>query len=116
MLPPHRGQAAGLIGDVHGCREKLDQLLDKVGFRPKTDHVVAIGDLVNKGPDTLGAIDLLRSIEEAEGRLELVRRSKDDAAAAAAARAVVYGQTPVSDCSWDRTILAWTRGAPPAGS
>lgn len=50
------------VGDVHGCREKLGHLLEKVGFRPETDHVVAVGDLVNKGPDTLGAIDLLRSI------------------------------------------------------
>lgn len=50
------------IGDIHGCNEKLADLLDKVGFRPSTDHVVAVGDLVNKGPDTFGAIDLLRSI------------------------------------------------------
>ncbi|KAL8420671.1 hypothetical protein RB594_003455 [Gaeumannomyces avenae] len=61
------------IGDVHGCREKLDQLLDKVGFRPNTDHVVAVGDLVNKGPDTLGAIDLLRSIGASS-----VRGNQDD--------------------------------------
>ncbi|KAL8369711.1 hypothetical protein RB595_000171 [Gaeumannomyces hyphopodioides] len=50
------------IGDIHGCREKLGHLLDKLGFQPETDHVVAVGDLVNKGPDTLGTIDFLRSI------------------------------------------------------
>ncbi|EXJ93550.1 hypothetical protein A1O1_01942 [Capronia coronata CBS 617.96] len=48
------------VGDVHGCREELERLLKKVKFDPKTDHLVATGDIVNKGPDTPGVVDLLR--------------------------------------------------------
>ncbi|KIX09259.1 uncharacterized protein Z518_00338 [Rhinocladiella mackenziei CBS 650.93] len=48
------------IGDIHGCREELESLLKKVQFDPRTDHLIAVGDVVSKGPDSLGVIDLLR--------------------------------------------------------
>ncbi|KAL2424408.1 hypothetical protein ABEF95_010196 [Exophiala dermatitidis] len=48
------------IGDIHGCREELEELLQKIKFNPTTDHLIATGDIVNKGPDTPGVIDLLR--------------------------------------------------------
>lgn len=48
------------VGDIHGCRQELEELLKKVKFDPATDHLIATGDIVNKGPDTPGVIDLLR--------------------------------------------------------
>ncbi|OCT45667.1 Ser/Thr protein phosphatase family [Cladophialophora carrionii] len=48
------------IGDIHGCREELEALLKKLRFDPSKDHLVALGDIVSKGPDSLGVIDLLR--------------------------------------------------------
>lgn len=45
------------IGDVHGCREELAELLRKVRFgTPGEDRVVFVGDLVDKGPDSLGVL------------------------------------------------------------
>ena len=49
------------VGDIHGCKKELLALMDKVGFNPDTDHLVAVGDVVNKGPDTPGVIDFLRA-------------------------------------------------------
>lgn len=49
------------IGDIHGCREKLIELLDEADYDEENDHIVAVGDIVNKGPDTLGVIDYLMS-------------------------------------------------------
>ncbi|KAM3448890.1 hypothetical protein NHJ6243_010054 [Beauveria neobassiana] len=47
------------VGDVHGMREALDRLLDEVKFdREMGDHLVFVGDLVNKGNDNPGVIDL----------------------------------------------------------
>ena len=47
------------IGDVHGCRDELAALLDRV--RPTADdQIILLGDLVNRGPDTPGVIDLAR--------------------------------------------------------
>ncbi|KAE8373868.1 Metallo-dependent phosphatase-like protein [Aspergillus bertholletiae] len=48
-----------IVGDVHGMRRSLQALLQKVGFdQAKGDHLVFVGDLVNKGPDSPGVIDL----------------------------------------------------------
>lgn len=51
-----------LVGDVHACRDELDALLAKVAFGAG-DRVVLVGDLVVRGPDPRGTLDLLRTIE-----------------------------------------------------
>jgi len=48
------------VGDVHGCRDELAELLSKFG-PARGDVVAAVGDLVNKGPDSAGVLDLVRS-------------------------------------------------------
>ncbi|KAK5137872.1 hypothetical protein LTR08_006641 [Meristemomyces frigidus] len=47
------------VGDIHGCKKELLHLLDKVGFNVDTDHLVATGDVVSKGPDNIGVLDEL---------------------------------------------------------
>ncbi|KAG2002890.1 hypothetical protein GB937_009426 [Aspergillus fischeri] len=48
-----------IVGDVHGMRKSLEALLDKVGFEKRNgDHLILAGDLVNKGPDSPGVVDL----------------------------------------------------------
>jgi len=41
----------------------LTQLLDKIAFRPETDELWMVGDLVGRGPDPCGVLDLLISLE-----------------------------------------------------
>jgi bis(5'-nucleosyl)-tetraphosphatase (symmetrical) len=41
-----------LIGDVQGCDEPLQRLLDLIAFSPSRDTLVVLGDLVNRGPDS----------------------------------------------------------------
>ncbi|KAJ5603684.1 hypothetical protein N7537_006640 [Penicillium hordei] len=59
---PENGPVSGrvvIVGDVHGMRKSLEALLDKVGFdKSKGDHLILVGDLVNKGPDSSGVVDL----------------------------------------------------------
>lgn len=52
-----------LIGDVQGCRDALDRLLAEIGFSPSRDHLHALGDLVNRGPDSLGVLQRLRALD-----------------------------------------------------
>jgi hypothetical protein len=39
-----------VVGDVHGCLDELQQLLQEVEFKEGSDNLVLVGDLVNKGP------------------------------------------------------------------
>jgi hypothetical protein len=48
-----------IIGDVHGCLDELKRLLAACGFR-RGDPLVLVGDLVAKGPDSQGVVQLAR--------------------------------------------------------
>lgn len=59
--PEHESPAKRLIivGDVHGHLSELKKLLEKVKFdRYNGDHLIFVGDLVNKGPDSAGVVQL----------------------------------------------------------
>jgi bis(5'-nucleosyl)-tetraphosphatase (symmetrical) len=45
-----------LIGDVQGCDEALGRLLAEAGASPSRDRIVLLGDLVNRGPDSLAVL------------------------------------------------------------
>jgi bis(5'-nucleosyl)-tetraphosphatase (symmetrical) len=49
------------IGDVQGCARQLDALLIAVGLR-SSDQVFLAGDLVNRGPDSLGVLRRARGL------------------------------------------------------
>lgn len=56
--PPPRRRI--FIGDVHGCREELEALLEAVRYDPAGDALHPVGDLVNRGPDSVGALRVCR--------------------------------------------------------
>jgi len=49
-----------VVGDLHGCRALLDRLLATVNFDPTVDRLFSVGDLVDRGPDSMGGLALLR--------------------------------------------------------
>lgn len=50
-----------VVGDVHGCIDELQELLRLADYQPG-DQVVLLGDLVAKGPDSVGVVQLAREI------------------------------------------------------
>jgi bis(5'-nucleosyl)-tetraphosphatase (symmetrical) len=51
-----------LVGDVQGCARELDELLRRIRFDPGRDELWCLGDLVNRGPDSLAALRLWRDV------------------------------------------------------
>ena len=48
-----------VIGDVHGCLDELQALVEKAGAT-SDDDIVFVGDLVAKGPDSVGVVEWAR--------------------------------------------------------
>lgn len=48
-----------IIGDLHGCYDQLFTLLNAVGFDPVNDRVISVGDLIDRGPDSLKCAELV---------------------------------------------------------
>jgi len=48
-----------VLGDLHGCYAVLQTALAKVGFDKTRDRLFSVGDLVDRGPDSLACLELL---------------------------------------------------------
>ena len=52
-----------VIGDIQGCLAEFNALLDQVQFDESRDCLWLTGDLINRGPDNLGVMERVLSIE-----------------------------------------------------
>src|SRR5580658_3819281 len=52
------------IGDIQGCCDELEELLQRIRFSTDRDQLWFVGDLVNRGPRSLHTLRLVRSLRD----------------------------------------------------
>ena len=71
-----------IIGDIHGCYKELNQLytylVEKVGFLPKEDKIIFLGDYVDRGPDCKSVIDLCLQIKKTCAHTVFLKGNHED--------------------------------------
>jgi len=61
------------VGDIQGCAPSLKNLVKKL---PTKSKMIFLGDLVNRGPDSLGTLRYLKQLQE-KGRIECILGNHD---------------------------------------
>lgn len=98
------------VGDIQGCLAPLQALLERVNFDPSHDQLWLCGDLVNRGPDSLGTLRYLYSIRHA---VTIVLGNHDLHLLAAAHHPHLFKRkdtlTEIVDAPDSHTLLFWLR-------
>jgi serine/threonine protein phosphatase 1 len=58
-LPVNRQGKDYVVGDLHGCWHLLERTLDLIGFRFNHDRLFSVGDIIDRGPESLHCLQLL---------------------------------------------------------
>ena len=101
------------IGDLQGCLAPFDALLDEIRFNPDHDRLLLAGDLVNRGPDSLGA---LRRVHELRDNARVVLGNHDlHLLAVAHGHAELKSKDtlqPILDAPDRDSLLGWLQSQP----
>ncbi|MDX9874162.1 MAG: symmetrical bis(5'-nucleosyl)-tetraphosphatase [Spongiibacteraceae bacterium] len=101
------------VGDLQGCLDPLLRLLERVAFDPTCDQLWSVGDLVNRGPQSLAALRYFYELGDA-ARVVLGNHDLHLLAVAEGIQPVKQGDT-IDDIlsAPDRdALLSWLRQQP----
>lgn len=101
------------VGDVQGCYQPLRALLDRVNFKAGRDRLWLVGDLVNRGPESLAVLRFVKALGDS-ARLVLGNHDLHFLAVAEGIRAPGRSDTldellAAPDCA---ELVRWLRGQP----
>lgn len=101
------------VGDLQGCFDPLRRLLDRVNFDPTKDRLWSVGDLVNRGPQSLECLRFFRDLGDS-ARVVLGNHDLHLLAVAAGIRKLKRGDTlqPILDAPDAAELLEWVAQQP----
>lgn len=101
------------VGDVQGCYEPLRRLLERVAFDPGRDRLWLVGDLVNRGPQSLEVLRYVRALGESAavvlGNHDLHLILRADGVRAPGRRDTLDAVLTAPDAA---ELIAWLRARP----
>lgn len=102
------------VGDLQGCLQPFLALLEDIDFDPTRDRVWLVGDLINRGPESLETLRYVRSLGDAAS---VVLGNHDLfflAVAAGAPARISAGDTisPILDAPDRQELIDWLRQCP----
>lgn len=106
------------IGDLQGCAHEAQLLLDRIFEAGGSDaRILFVGDLINRGPDSLGALRRMKALSESSGgRVEALLGNHDLHLIAVAVGAQRMSRSDTLDdilAAPDRDeLIAWLRQRP----
>ncbi|AWB34715.1 metallophosphoesterase [Orrella marina] len=59
-LPSNTTGRDFIVGDMHGCHDLFEAELEKASFDPACDRIVSVGDLIDRGPNSLACLRFLK--------------------------------------------------------
>ena len=52
-----------IVGDIHGCVDEFDELLKTLSYDKESDRLILLGDLIDRGPDSVGMVRRARKMD-----------------------------------------------------
>lgn len=101
------------VGDLQGCLAPLQTLLEQVGFDPSRDQLWSVGDLVNRGPESLACLRFFAELGDS-ARVVLGNHDLHLLAVAEGIRPLKRGDTlqAILDAPDAAELLHWLRHRP----
>lgn len=60
ILEGHHWRHVWVVSDIHGCWQRLIDELKCLHFNPYEDLLISVGDLIDRGPDSVKCLELMR--------------------------------------------------------
>jgi bis(5'-nucleosyl)-tetraphosphatase (symmetrical) len=51
-----------IVGDIHGCIDEFNELIEKLSYNKDFDRMILLGDLIDRGPDSLAVVQKARKM------------------------------------------------------
>ena len=52
-----------IIGDIHGCIDEFNELVDKLNYDKNHDRLILLGDLIDRGPNSVAVVEKARKMD-----------------------------------------------------